>query len=66
VKKRRLTWPLYLAILFGVTAAVDIAFGVFGFGKASLGGVLFFVVFWILLDLLAGEAPSQRQSEEDR
>jgi hypothetical protein len=55
-----------LAILLGVTAAVDIAFDVFGFGKANLVGVLLFVGFWIVWDLFAGETPSQRQREEER
>jgi len=62
VKKRRLTWPLYLVILFGVTAALDFVFDVTGFEKASLASVLgsvLFVVFWIGLDLLMGQTPSQ-------
>jgi hypothetical protein len=69
VKRRRLSWPIYLVILFGVTAAVDVVFDLTGFEKgswASLIGSLLFVIFWVGLDLLTGQTPSQLQREQDR
>lgn len=65
MRKPLLTWPLYLAITFGVIAAGDLIFGVLGLGKATLGGIVFLGVFFIIVDLLTGSTPSQLRSGEE-
>jgi hypothetical protein len=65
VRKPLLTWPLYLSITFGVIAAVDLVFDVLGLAKATLGGIVFLGVFFIIVDLLTGKTPSQLRSGEN-
>jgi hypothetical protein len=66
VRRKFLGWPAYLAILIGVTAAVDFAFQIFGLGKTTLGGIFFFVAAMVLWDVLLGETPAQERREEER
>jgi hypothetical protein len=64
VKRRNLGWPAYLALTFGIVAAVDLLFDMFGFGRSSLGWIVSFSMVLILIDILTGAAPSQQ--EENR
>ena len=60
---RHLGWPTYLALLIGITAAVDWIFDLFGLNDFTWGGVLFLAACMIFFDFLTGDTPSQDRQE---
>jgi hypothetical protein len=63
VSERHIGWPTYLALLIGITAAVDWIFDLLSLSEFTWGGVLFFAACMILLDFLTGDTPSQDRAE---
>ncbi len=66
MRERDLRWPSYLAILIGVTAGGELLFDIFGLNDASLGGVIFLVVLWIIWDFFADDLPGMKKEPEEK
>ena len=64
MKGKHFGWLSYLALLIGVTVAVDLMFDVVGFSKASVFWVVGFVTLTIVTDFFTGDSPSQAKREE--